>query len=132
MTNVEEHEQGHYRVAKHYGLSPTLREREVALNVTTLPLDTYLCILVAGAVNEHTHFPQSLLLRGCGGDALLLCRALHGTNHVAYTTALACIIEKKDVRFCIPAEHVKKLKQAVQTSIQILKQEHYNASSKNL
>lgn len=111
---------GHFITAQHFGLTPTLREREVLLNTDTLPLKEYLTILVAGAVNEHGHFPESLLMNGCGGDATLICQELHGTNPVAYATALACIVEGSNAQLCIPKADEQLIREAVHKAQTIL------------
>ena len=122
VTAIEQHELGHYKVAQHFGLSPELREREVELHCAELPLKTYLVILVAGAVHERMQFPESCLMSGCGGDARIVCNALHGNNEVAYAAALACIVDGSNARLCIPQEHQELLKAAVQTARDILKE----------
>jgi hypothetical protein len=124
MTPVEEaHEHGHYKVGQYYCMEPVLEEREVRYRVPSYPsLEACLACLVAGAVNQHLHFPESHLTSGCGVDGALCCEALHGTNPVAYGVALACIVAGSNARFVIPQEHQELLKAAVQTARDILKE----------
>jgi hypothetical protein len=123
VTIIEAHELGHYKVGQYYCMEPVLGEREVTFKATKYPsLEAWLVILVAGAVHERMQFPESCLMSGCGGDARIVCNALHGNNEVAYAAALACIVAGSNARLCIPQEHQDLLKAAVQTARDILKE----------
>jgi hypothetical protein len=117
---IEAHERGHQAAFAFYHVASRIEGPLTIPEPHHLTAEQQLVVLVSGAVNEYLHFPSTLLMNGCGGDAALLCKALHGTNEVAYAAALACIVAGSNARLCIPVEHEQLIREAVREAQTIL------------